>query len=107
MLIKTIMERNPELKKQMLEHIASWKATDLTQKEYCVQHAIAYHVFHYWFGVYRKGLAIVKRKSGSFVKLKVTSSSNYRSYAEMVLPDGRRLLFHQPVTSDYLKALIG
>ena len=36
----------------------------------------------------------------------VNSIHTASAHAELWLPDGRRLLFHQAVTSDYLKALI-
>jgi hypothetical protein len=36
----------------------------------------------------------------------VNSIHTASAHAELLLPDGRRLLFHQAVTSDYLKALI-
>jgi hypothetical protein len=41
----------------------------------------------------------------SFVQLQVTSGSSVPT-VELQLGDGRRLLFHQPVSSDYLKSLI-
>ena len=100
------MQKNPEVKTQMFAHIAEWQSTGQTQKAYCIDHRIPYHVFHYWFKVYRDQHSVNQQPASAFVKLKVASSSN-TTYAELVLPDGKRLLFHQPVASGYLKALIG
>jgi len=100
------MQRNPEVRMQMLSHIANWQSSGQTQKAYCNQHTIPYHVFHYWFKVYRDQNSVNQQQTSAFVKLKVAAPSN-ATYAELMLPDGKRLLFHQPVSSEYLKALIG
>ncbi len=98
------MQKNPEVRGQMLAHIAQWQGSGQTQKAYCIDHRIPYHVFHYWFKVYRDQHSVNQQPASPFVKLKVAASS---TYAELILPDGKRLLFHQPVASEYLKALIG
>lgn len=86
----------------MFEHINAWKQTGVTQKSFCGQANIPYHVFHYWYKVYRD---LDKVDSGSFVKLQVNTAVAPSS-VELVFPDGKRLLFHEPVSADYLKALI-
>ena len=91
-----------EVREQMFEHIKRWQSGDLTQKRFCEQAGIAYHVFHYWYKVYRNSN---QPATSSFVKLKVEPSLASSSI-ELVLPDGKRLLFHEPVAADYLKALI-
>ncbi|MEP6594988.1 MAG: hypothetical protein ABJA71_03535 [Ginsengibacter sp.] len=99
------MQKNPEVRIQMLAHIGQWQSSGQTQKAYCTEHTIPYHVFHYWFKVYRDQNSADQQPASTFVKLKVAASSN-ATYAELMLPDGKRLLFHQPVASEYLKALI-
>lgn len=86
--------------------IASWKQTGLSQKAYCQQNNIRYHVFHYWYKRFRDQQVAVE--DARFVPLNVKPSSFPVSHfeVEIVLPDGKRILFHQPVSSDYLKALI-
>ena len=44
-----------ESKKQLRQHqfvvIASWQQqSGQSQKQFCLQNNIGYHVFHYWFG---------------------------------------------------------
>jgi hypothetical protein len=89
------------VKQQMFGYIDQWQQSGLTQKAFCVQVNLAYHIFHYWYRRYR----IAESKPASFIKLGVSSPS-VSSSMELVLADGKRLLFHQPVSPDYLKALI-
>lgn len=96
------MQSKEEVQQQMFGCIDRWQQSGLTQKAFCQQVNLAYHVFHYWYRRYR----IAENKSASsFIKLGISTPS-VSSSIELVLPDGKRLLFHQPVSSDYLKALI-
>lgn len=108
------MQYDDPTQQQMFSMIASWQQSGLTQKDYCEQHSIRYHVFHYWYKKYRD-TQFVDAKEHSFIPLQVQPAVGAAAggsvtpagvYAEMVLPDGRRLLFHQHVSADYLKALI-
>ena len=42
-----------DVREQMFEHINGWKQSGVTQKSFCEQANIPYHVFHYWYKVYR------------------------------------------------------
>lgn len=86
--------------------IGSWKQSGLSQKAYCEQNNIRYHVFHYWYKRYRGQQDAVG--DPAFVPLNVKSSTFpvSNSAIEILLPDGKRILFHQAVSPDYLKALI-
>ena len=97
------MQSNEPVQQKMFSLIDQWQQSDITQKLFCEQNNIQYYVFHYWYGRYRKQNQNTE-KSPRFIKLAVSSTGN--AYAELILPDGKRLLFHQPVTSDYLKMLI-
>lgn len=80
--------------------ITSWQQSGQSQKQYCLQNNIAYHIFHYWYKVYRDQHAAV---SASFVALNIAPP--LQANVEIQLTDGRRIIFHQPVSADYLKAL--
>jgi len=99
------MQNNEEVKKQMFSHIDQWKSSSKSQRSYCIEHNIRYYVFHYWFKRYRDEQAEKKDNTNSFVKLQVDQSTA-RAHAELIMPDGKRLVFHEPVSSDFLKALI-
>ena len=100
------MQYDQQVEQQMFSIILSWQQSGLSQKVYCEQHSIRYHVFHYWYKRYRDGQA--RDKEPGFISLKIKPSSDSAAvpHTELLLPDGKRLLFHQPVSSDYLKAII-
>ena len=52
----------------MMVMIEDWQASGLKQRDYCASKKVAYHVFHYWYGVFRKK----KIDTGSFIPVKVT-----------------------------------
>ena len=57
-----------QVKNEMFDKISAWQQSGLTQKAFCQQHNIAYHVFHYYYGRFR-----IKENSqpASFIKLQV------------------------------------
>ena len=81
--------------------ITSWQQSGESQLEYCKQNNIAYHVFHYWYKVYRQQYETPK---ASFVALNI--GPQLQANVEVQFADGKRVVFHQPVSADYLKALI-
>ena len=96
------MQKDTKVREAMITMINHWQQSGLSQKAYCSQHDIPYHVFHYWYKVYRN---VNVTPIASFVKLQVSPSPG-SSVAELICTDGKRLVFHQPVTADYLKVLI-
>jgi len=99
------MQCNEQARQQMFAMILSWQQSGLLQKVYCEQHSIRYHVFHYWYKRFRD--AQEADKEPGFISLKIKPSSDTSApHTELLLPDGKRILFYQPVSSDYLKAII-
>lgn len=47
------MQAKKQQRAQNLEMISDWQPSCTTQKAFCIANNIAYHVFHYWYGVYR------------------------------------------------------
>jgi len=82
--------------------IGNWQQSGQSQKQFCLQNNIAYHIFHYWYKVYRNQLSA---GSGSFVAINI--APQLQANVEMHFTDGRRIVFHQPVSAAFLKALIG
>jgi hypothetical protein len=99
------MSQAPEVRQQMFKLIEQWLQSKLTQKEYCEQQSIRYHVFHYWYKRYRQQQAGNGNNHSSFVKLQIAKTVT-TGVVEIHFPDGIRLFFHEPVSSNYLKALI-
>ena len=94
--------QSKDVQQQMFEYIDQWQQSGLTQKAFCQKVNLSYHIFHYWYKRYRDKSI---KPSSSFIKLDVSAMS-VAAQAELILADGKRLLFHQPVSADYLKALI-
>ena len=99
------MSQLPETRQQMFKLIEEWQQSNLTQKQYCEQQSIRYHVFHYWYKRYRQQQAGIDNKNSSFVKLQI-SKPVIAGAVEIHFPGGIHLFFHEPVSSNYLKALI-
>lgn len=64
------MQNKNEVREQMMVMISDWQSSGLKQREYCTANKVAYHVFHYWYSVYRSK----KTDTGSFVPVKVVSA---------------------------------
>ena len=101
------MRASNEERNSMLALIKQWEQSGMRQKDFYQKHNIPAHVFYYWHKCYKKPKAGAHKPItpvNSFVQLKpsVPSASNI----EMHLQNGNRIIFNQPVSVDYLKALI-
>ena len=96
------MQNKEEVRQQMFAMIEQWHQSGLSQKAWCRQAGMSYHVFHYWYKCYRD--TNKTSLSPAFTELKIQPA--VFAFIELFLPDGKRVLFHQPVSSDYLKAII-
>lgn len=87
--------------------VANWSESGLSQKAYCEQQEVAYHVFHYWFRRYRQQEE--PDTANRFIPVHVQRPGLVAEQAciEIIFADGRRLLFHQAVGADFIKAIIG
>lgn len=65
------MQNKKEVRSQMMLMIREWLASGLKQKEFCAAKNIAYHVFHYWYGVYRSN----DKNTDSFLPVTVKRAS--------------------------------
>jgi hypothetical protein len=99
------MRNNPKVRKKMFDMIEQWQQSGLTKKAYCQQQSIKHHTFYYWYKCYRQQHPDMDNKSSSFVKLQIEKCTATPS-VEIYFPGGIRLLFHDPVSSNYLKVLI-
>jgi len=99
------MQVRPDQRQQMFSLIEQWQQSGLTQKAFCEQQSIRYYVFHYWYKRYRIQQSGSSDNAGSFVKLQVAKPSSLGG-VEINFPGGIRILFHEPVSSNYLKTLV-
>ena len=99
------MQSTEQLRQQNIAMIEAWQQSGLSQKQYCLQNNIAYHIFHYWYKRYRDKQIAQGSNSAGFIPLTVNGVSS-TGYVEVQFPDGKKILFHGPVSVDYLKAMI-
>jgi hypothetical protein len=99
------MHFSSDQRQQMFSLMEQWQQSGLTQKTFCEQQSIRYYVFHYWYKRYRMQQSGLADNPGSFVKLQVSKPLPSGSI-EINYPGGVRILFHEPVSSEYLKALV-
>lgn len=94
----------------MFKSISRWQQSGLTQKAWCEKNNVAYGTFHYWYKRYRMqdgNDSADHGDAGSFVQLMADTSPASASGCELLLSEGKRLVFHQPVSAEFLKTLIG
>ncbi len=99
------MRKDPEVRQQMFEMIEQWKQSGLSQNAFCEQQSMRFHKFYYWYKCYRRQHDVCEDNRPGFVKLKI-EKPEVASSVEIHFPGGIRVLFHEPVSSNYLKTLI-
>lgn len=106
------MRSREEVRQKMFDLIGQWKTSGLSQKAFCLEQQVHYYVFHYWYKRYREAHpqdtldCAGADTASSFIPLSITTSLPAVLHTELIYPDGRRLLFHQPVDARFLKAII-
>lgn len=93
----------------MFEGVRLWQQSGLTQKAWCEQNNVGYGTFHYWYKQYREeGLAASgdQKPEGGFVRLMVDAPLG-PAWCELVWSDGKKVVFHQPVSPEFIRTLIG
>ena len=102
------MRLSKEDRRAKLELIEQWHKSGKLQKDFYQEHNIPAHVFYYWHRCYLKHNGALSEKpkpANHFVELKpvpVLPAGN----VEIHFTSGHRIIFHQAVSADYLRALI-
>ena len=97
------MVKDESIREKMFANIASWQLSDLSQKQWCDQEGITYHIFHYWYRKYRNEHP-ESPANHSFVRLTVKPEAN--ASCEVVFTDGTKIIFLEAVSVQYLKSLL-
>ncbi len=101
------MQKDTEQKQRMFALIEHWQSSGQSQVAYCKEASLAYHIFHYWYKVYREEKQSTKAAASAFVALQLKpAAAPCTPYAELILPNGKRLVFHQPVEVQILQLLL-
>jgi hypothetical protein len=99
------MRHDDQHREKMFSLIAAWQNSGLSQRAYCEQHSVRYSLFHYWYSRFRQQQTTPEQAT-RFLPINVQLSAATTAAVEVVLADGKRLLFHHGVAADYLKAII-
>jgi hypothetical protein len=92
---------------KMFEGIVRWQQSGLSQITWCKKNNIPYSVFHYWYRRFRnQQISKKQRKSDGFVQLLVQDPASVNPWCELVLGDGKKLLFHQHVPVEFIRNLL-
>lgn len=78
------MKNKDRQRAQQFAMIEQWKSSGLNQRKFCEDNQIAYHVFHYWYGVYRS----YQRPKTSFLPVQVQQPE--QSIASNIIIKGAR-----------------
>jgi hypothetical protein len=81
---------------EMLQMISEWQQSGLSQRAFCKTKDIAYHVFHYWYGVYRS----VNKSTDSFLPVSVTPAI---SHEQVTVSGSNRLSVQFAITEQSVR----
>lgn len=92
---------------KMFEDIGRWQQSGLTQKAWCEQNKVAYSSFHYWYRLFRNEQTGNKQTNrDGFVQLLVQNPLSVNPWCELVVGDGRKIFFHQPIAAEFIRSLL-
>ena len=99
------------LQQLMFSVIEVWKDSGKSQQAFCREKELDYFKFQYWFRKYkRSNLPDVNTVRSSFARIKIkdslTTTSVTGGLLELIFPDGRKLIFHQPVEVSLVRSLL-
>lgn len=98
------MITNQNNAEQMLSLIESYKTSGISGAAFCKEQNLSYHTFNYWLKKYRQKN---ENTTNGFVPLKVKEKETVCSgRCEILLPDGKRIIFHEKTDASFLRALL-
>lgn len=91
---------------KMFACVEQWHQSGQTQKDFCKEHRLSYAVFQYWLRRHRQ--RHVSFGGGTaFTSVQVFDESQVViGSMELYMPNGCRIVFHQPANAALLKHLI-
>ena len=102
------MSASQTLRDQMYSLVEEWKKEGGVQKVFCDKHGITVLKFQYWHRRYKEEKNLIAGNQSSFIKIDLPAVQPFghsSNRAEVILPNGIRVLLHQEVTAHFLKAL--
>jgi len=95
----------------MQQHLQAWKHSGLSQQAYLDTMGVSKTLFSYWQRKLSPELSPTVSDSPVFIavsapELAAEATTPARVFARIRCCDGRELELHEPVSSDYLRALL-
>ena len=92
---------------KFFQDIIRWQQSGLSQKAWCEENNMAYSVFHYWYRRFRNQHSENKvAAEDGFVQLQVQDRLEGIPWCELVLANGQKIFFHQPVPAAFIRSLL-
>lgn len=98
------MAANLEKKQKMFSMIESWEGSGESQQSFSKTAGITLSGFQYWLRKYRDEKN--SHQSSSFIPVNIQGDASGSPFAELILPDGRRLTFYKTVDVSFLRSLL-
>lgn len=103
--MKSAKSHPPRSKEEIESITLDWESSGLKKKEFTEKRGINYMTFIGWFSERRNRLA--KAAPGTaFIPVKVSGVKNDAPFAEITLKNARSITLHQPVSIEYLIAVL-
>jgi hypothetical protein len=103
------MSASQTLRDQMYSLIEEWMREGGVQKIFCNKHGISVLKFQYWHKRYKEEKSAVACSQPSFMEIDMPAPQKKEhcgGQAEVILPNGIRILLHHEVSAHFLKALV-
>lgn len=91
---------------EMFPLIQEWERSGLSQKEFYNHYRIKPHVFWYWLRRYREEGQAAPQEAPGFVSVEMEEAPAESVLAEVIYPDGTRLVFKERVGLSFLQGLL-
>jgi hypothetical protein len=92
---------------KMFNSIEQWQRSGVSQKAWCTENNIPYSVFHYWYRRFRnlhpENEQVVADR---FVQIKVPDHLSGIPWCELVLTNGQKFVFHQPLAAEFIRSIL-
>lgn len=91
---------------EMFPLIEKWEGSNLSQKEFYNRHGIKPHVFWYWLRRYREEQQASPKQAEGFVSVEMEEVCCESALAEIIYPDGTRLILRERVGLSFIQSLL-
>lgn len=91
---------------KMFAFMIQWQESGLSKKAWCEQHKFRYSSFHYWYKRFLGQSSKGEVKHNGFVQVVVKDHPVGKVWCELLLEDGKRVIFHQPISVNDIRSLL-